>query len=209
MSRLARHLLILIGLVAVVAIALAIPRGHARAATNLGLDRIPLELGPWQASLDTAQAVLPIDERSLESLSRVYSDGRRRLWVAVARYTGDNGPGRRPSVDALASTRGAISGVRDAVTLPFPDGGTLPAMRLSVGWPEYTVTTWYWYRLGARAVGDEYSLRLRLGLNSVLGRSEPLLLVRVAALESEPPTAFMTLLVRHLDRLVDDAQRTP
>jgi hypothetical protein len=93
-----------------------------------------------------------------------------------------------------------VTGVeRDSVTLPVTNAPPLPATRLTVTMPRRTVHVWYWYRLDSRIVADEYGLRFWMGMNSVLGRKQPLFLVRVATVQPDVPADFMDSLARHFD----------
>jgi EpsI family protein len=203
MSRLDRHLLVVAGLVGLTALALAVPRGHARPAPSSSLDAIPRQLGLWADSGLSARDILPIDGRSREWVSRVYASGSRRVWLSVARYTGENGPQSRPSLEALVPTPGATAVARDSVSIAL-DGAAklqLATVRVSIRLPDHTVTTWYWYQLGDRIIANEYGLRFWLALQTALRRSEPLLLIRVATVDEDEPTDFIRQLLPRLHDL--------
>ena len=208
MTRLDRSLLVVLGLVALAAALVSLPRGEARAEIGASLDLIPLALGDWRgrmvADVDT---LLPVDGRSLESTRRVYERGDRRVWLGVARYLDMNGPETRPALHAITAGRGATSVTRSAVRISLDGATTLPAMRVSTHYMTATQTTWYWYRLGRRVIGDEYSLRFWLAADTLLRRQLPLWLVRVSTTNGEEPDDFVRLLAPHLDTLTRVAER--
>ena len=206
MTRLERHLLVVVVLVALTALVVALPTSHARLAGPPQLHSIPAEVGGWEIRTPSSEVLLPVDRRSLESIGRVYERGDQRLWVAIARYSGENGPEKRPTLGTVVSTRGVTSIAREAVELPLDGAHSLPAMRLSVGRSGNTMTAWYWYHLGPHVIGGEYSLRFWLGLNTLLRREDPLFLVRVVTTDGVVPIDFIQALATHVQRLAGRAE---
>ena len=164
-------------------------------------------MGDWEARSPDAEILLPVDPRGVESIGRVFQRGERRLWAAITRYTGENGPEKRPALGAMVRTRGVTSLARETFALRLDGAGSLPVMRLSMGRAGNTVTAWYWYHLGPRVIGDEYRLRFWLGVNTLLRREDALFLVRVATVDSEAPIDFIQALAPHVQRLAGRAER--
>lgn len=210
MTRVDRPLFVVLGLVAVTALLISIPRGVVRAATGRSPDAIPLELGPWTGRMIAAEdRALPLDPRSLESIRRIYESGDRRVWLGVARYPDENGPDIRPAPDRIAPTHGGVTGlVGRADDRIFVDTGhEVSTIRIATQFRDLHLTTWYWYRLGSRRIANEYSMRFWLGANTILRRHEPLFLVRVSTSDGRRPDDFVRLLLPHLDTLSTVVER--
>jgi EpsI family protein len=201
--------LIVVGLVAVTAVLVSVPHRDARADIGAPLDVIPLALGDWRGRMaNDADQVLPVDDRSIEWTRRVYERGERRVWLGVARYMDVNGPDTRPALHAITPATGTMSVTRSTVHLTLSDATTLAAMRISRHHPSGTLTTWYWYRLGDRLIGNEYSLRFWLGVDTLLRRRRPLWLVRVSTTDGHDPDDFVRLLAPRLNTLSPLTTRT-
>jgi len=208
MSRLHRHFAVVIALASLAGLVVALPRGHARPEPRRTLERIPLQLGAWMSTPSDAAAILPDDPRSLESVARGYSSGGRTVWLAVARYTGENGPEHRPALDALVPARGLSSVSRSAVDIPL--GGGAPPLRVThvaLRFGDQALGVWYWYALDGRLIASEYSLRFWLALNTALRRDRELLLVRIATSDDDSPRDFVRGLMPVLARLPGHTER--
>ncbi len=208
MTRLDRHLFVVLGLVALTALLISLPRGEVRADIRPSVDTIPLEIGAWQGrTVSGDDAALPVDVRSLESIRRTYEIGERRVWLGVARYPDENGPDIRPSPDAIAPTRGVSAVARGTARIPLDAAHDVSAIRISTRYSNHSLTTFYWYRLGRRAISNEYGMRFWLGVNTLLRQRHPLFLVRVSTTDGQVPDDFVRLLVPHLDTLSALAER--
>jgi hypothetical protein len=201
MTRLDRRVLVVVGLVALTAAAIGSPRSQAHVRSASNSTNLPGTLGSWVARPVSDDGLLMVDRRSPESLIRSYENGARRASVALSLYTGENGPDRRPDINALISGKGVTHIDRTSVQLAAGDRPSVPARRLTLTTRTGTINVWYWYRLGSRAIGDEYTLRFWMGANSVLHRIQPLLLVRVATTGNDLPVDFIEALDRHVGQL--------
>ncbi len=206
MTRLDRHLLVALGLIGLAALTPA-PPDRTQVTSGPLLDSIPTTLGSWTAETSSVETVLPVDSRSRESIGRVYDSGQRRLWLSVARYTSTNGPATRPALQALVRERGTSSLVRARATLSVDGAEPISVMRVSLRFSDRVVTVWYWYQVGRRIVGDEYSLRFWLTLNTLLRRDHSLLLIRVATVDTDFPGNFLKFLVPCFYKLAAPAER--
>ena len=201
MTRLDRHLLIVVACVGLAAVAAAAPRREAPAVVSLPLSSLPDAIGAWHGRTIADDDILPPDSRSVDSIRRRYESASSSAWLGVARYTAGNAPERRPALDALVPARGIMSSTSETASISLENRRTIPAIRRSTRYATRTLTTWYWYQIGPRAVGDEYGLRMRLGVNTILGQHHPLFLIRVITTD-DSPTAFIRALVPHLDHLM-------
>ena len=197
MRRLYGHLVVVVGLACLTGLVVALPRSYARPDERRVLERIPQQLGLWAAR--PGPAILPEDSRSIESLSREYSDGRRTVWLATARYTGQNGPDQRPALDTLAPHHSVSRVSRGAIDLT-PVGLPLRARDVTVRFHDHGLRIWYWYTLDGRLIGNEYSLRFWLALNTLLRRDRELLLIRAASADDDSPADFVRELAPALAR---------
>ena len=207
MSPIHRSLVVVIVVVAMTSAIVWRPRPKTRDVDQPAFLDMPVQIGGWTAQARVVDRLFPIDRRSVESTERVYENGERRLWLAIVHYSGASGADKRPALDALVPARTGATVSRDAVTVPLaPDGG-IPATRVALITAANTLTTWYWYHLGSRAIGDEYRLRFWLAVNSIVGRDQPLLLVRVATDDGVVPSDFIRAMAPHLQRLTAHSER--
>jgi EpsI family protein len=204
MTRLDRHLFVVVASVVLAAAIVHAPRREARVVVPPYVDDLPNTVGTWRGRAVVDDDVLPLDARSVDSVRRRYDGAAGPVWLGVARYPSGNAPELRPTLDALVPARGIRSMTQEAVQIPVPNGRTLHAIRRTVRYPIDTLTMWYWYQLGPRVVSDEYGLRLQLGMNKIRGQPLPLFLVRVAT-TGNIPSDFVAALLPHLDRLVAGA----
>jgi EpsI family protein len=207
MTRLHGHLVIVIALACAAALVVALPRGHATPEPRRVLDALPLRLGEWVSNSSSA-TVLPDDPRSVESLARQYSNGSRTVWLSVARYSGENGPDHRPALHMLVPERGLSSISRTTADIPLDVGAPpLRATHVALRFRDGDLNVWYWYALGDRLIGDEYSLRFWLALNTALRRDRELLLIRVASSDGGSPGEFVKDFMPALIRLRGHGER--
>lgn len=198
MKRLYGHLIVVIALAGLSALVVALPRSYAKPDDRRILGGISPQLGSWTER--PGVPLLPDDARSIEAFSREYSDGRRTAWLSIARYTGQNGPDHRPSLGTLVPSRGVSSVTRGAVDLS-PAGLRVTATDVTVRFQDHGVRVWYWYVLDNRLIGNEYSLRFWLALNTLLRRDRELLLIRAATADDDSPADFVRALAPALARL--------
>jgi hypothetical protein len=207
MSPIHRSLVVVLVVVAVTSAIVSLPGREARDVDQRAFLGLPVQIGGWTAQAWVVDRLFPTDRRGVESIERVYEKGERRLWLAIVRYSGASGADKRPALDALVPERTGATVSRDAVTVPLaPDGG-VPATRVALITAAKTLTTWYWYHLGSRAIGDEYRLRFWLAVDSIVGRDQPLLLVRVATDDGVVPSDFIRAMAPHLQRLAAHSER--
>jgi EpsI family protein len=194
-----RHLGVLLSVVAVTGLLLAWPRAEQQ-TRRIALAALPETLGDWRSVEGKTDDVLPQEPRALDTVRRTYSDGRMIAWLAVGLYSSHNDPQGRPSVNQIASERGAGIVTHDWVRVAL-DGnaeGERSIHRISLGRSDGRVSTVYWYQLGETLVTGEYELRWRLFLDTIAGRRRRLLLIRLATTGPEPPEALLRAVSQHL-----------
>lgn len=190
-----------VGLVALVGVAIAVPRGEDEVPAIQTID-LPHRVGAWVGVNGVPEKILPSDPRGLAVIRRTYTEGSHTLWVAVTTYSSHNHPLKRPSIDLIVSERGAVSVSHTRLTVDL-NGSTVQAISvnlLSVRRPERQFAVVYWYLLGGTAVTGEYELRARLFLNTLLGRREKLMLARVATVGTPPPELVLKEFHSYLSR---------
>lgn|SRR5574337_270370 len=188
-----RYLIVVFGLVTLTGIAMTLLHGGSGPERLARIHDVPRRVGGWVAAEGAPDDVLPIDPRALEGVRRTYVKDNRVVWVAVAQYHSQNDPRWRPSINLIVPERGAIS-MRHRLLQVNLDGaatGATPVNLLSVRWPERRVTVIYWYQLGGDTIANDYHLRLRLLLETLLFRHRALFLVRLATAELESPEEFL------------------
>jgi EpsI family protein len=188
-----RHMVVLLGLVALTGLAVALPRVTDDSTTAAPLRMLPPVVDGWVANDDAPEDILPYDSRALQATRWTYSRGDQQVFVAVARYRSRNDPEWRPSINQIAPERGAssVSHERLAMSLNGVPGRTTPVNVVSVNRPDRHLSVLYWYQVGPKTIGDSYRLRLALFLNALRLRGQEVWLVRVAAPASERPEEFL------------------
>lgn len=195
-----RYLAALFGLLALVGLAVALPRGEGAPRRGAPLDGLAREAGGWVAVEGAPEEILPSDPRALEAVRRTYARGGQTLWLTVARYRARNDPQWRPSLTLIVPERGAISIRHELLrmTLDGVAGRTAPVHLLSLRRPDRRIWVFYWYQLGDQPIADEYRLRLQLFMDTLLFRRRELLFVRMATASSERPDEFFRAFYRQL-----------
>ncbi len=153
------------------------PREATGTMTNL-----PMVMGEWAASPGAPSHILPDDPRARESIRWTFRNGDQVIWVTIGVYSSRNNPELRPSINYLVSEP-RVSGI-DRTVLPVRLDGeatrSRPVNHITVTIGSSRVAMLYWYQLGPTSIADEYRLRWALFLNTLLGRTERLALVRIA-----------------------------
>lgn len=193
-----RHLLVFFGLLALAGVAISLPGSEPAVSHELWLERLPLHIDGWTARTGAPETILPTDPRAVETVRRTYSNDGRTVWLSVAAYRSRNHPERRPSLNHIAPEAGATTVMYDRRRIDLPGSPQAAIGRISVERKARRVSILYWYQLGERPIVDEYQLRFRLFVNTLLGHQPPLVLVRLATEGTEAPPAFVRALPPHL-----------
>lgn len=199
MRLLDRRLAVLLGLVALAGLAVALPGRADDSNGGAALSALPLKADGWIATGDAPEDLLPSDPGARESARWTYSRGSRTVFVAVARYRG-NDPGWRPSINLIAPERGAISVRRErlAIGLNGVPGRATPLNLVSVHGRDRHLSVLYWYQVREQTIADAYYLRLASLLTALQLRRQEVWLVRVATPDSERPEEFLRAFYPHL-----------
>ena len=141
---------------------------------------LPKMLGAWAATDGIPEDVLPFDDHEAGAVRRTYRDGGRVTWISVARFTHQDEPLRRVSVQHIypethvariepAGLTMALDGVRPT---------TVPARLIHRGGRRQFVA--YWYQIGGHVYGNDYWYRWALVRRILLARRGDSLLIRIA-----------------------------
>lgn len=141
---------------------------------------LPRTLGAWAATDVVPETVLPLDDHEADAVRRTYRDGRRVAWVSVARFTDQDEPRRRISVQRIYPEIHVerIELTELAMELDRPGPTTVPARLIHRGGRQYVVA--YWYQIGSRVYGGDYRYRWALVRRILLARRGDSLLIRIA-----------------------------
>jgi EpsI family protein len=186
-----RHLVVLLGLVALTGIALALPR-LADDSDAAGLRLPPPVVDGWIATDSVPEDVLPLDSRAREAARWTYSREGHAVFVSVACYRSSNDPEWRPSINQIAPERGAISvdHARLALSLDGVADGPVTVSRLSVRRPNRELSILYWYQVRGKTIEDGLQLRLALLASALRLRGQDVWLVRIATPAPGRPEEF-------------------
>jgi EpsI family protein len=141
---------------------------------------LPRTLGAWAATGAVPVTVLPLDDHEADTVRRTYRDGRRVAWVSVARFTDQDEPRRRISVQRIYPETHAerIEPTHLAMQLDRASPTTVPARLIHRGGRQHVVA--YWYQIGSHAYGGDYRYRWALVRRILLARRGDSLLIRIA-----------------------------
>ena len=195
-----RYVFVVLGLVALTGVAITLPHREGKPWRTAQIRDLPRQVNGWAAVEGAPDDVLPVDPRALEGVRRTYVKENHVVWLTIARYHSQNDPQWRPLVNLIVAERGAIS-VQHRLLRINLDGATAPATPvnlLSLRRPERHVSVIYWYQLGKDTIADDYRLRLRRLLDTLLFRHRELFLVRLATAESDSPEEFLRAFYPHV-----------
>jgi len=176
------HLITLLALLGLAAGFAHVPLETSPRATPKLLANFPAVIGEWDGSPGAPTDILPDDPRARGTGRWRYRNGDRVVWVAVAFYDSRNNELSRPSINHIAPERG-VSGLRWMVLPISVNGPDKPAISVNQTFAKMSDTRiemLFWYQLGSEALANQYRFRLKSFLNTLLGREESLMLVRVA-----------------------------
>ncbi len=205
-----RHLLTLVALAGLVpGLVLARSGRPAQETTRPALD-LPSAVAGWTGSRGAPEDILPEDPRARHTTRWTYRKGDEVIWVAVGFYESRNHPQSRPALDKIVSRRGVSSLENEIFSLRLPGAGTpvAPMNHLEVSRGNGRLDVLYWYQLGSRSIASQYRFRMALFLDTVLGRTERLGLVRIARRRGgQTPDAGPGLPGAFLQALVPEVRR--
>ena len=188
-----RHLIVLLGLVALTGVAVALPRSVDDSDKGTAALRgVAPAVEGWTATISVPENMLPKDPRARDVARWTYSRGDREVFVALARYRSQNDPEWQPSIDYIAPARGAASVKHESMAVRI--NGTPGETRfsvVSVQTPDRGLSVVYWYQVGGKIIEGEFRLRLALLLDALRFRSEEVWLIRIAAPTSERLDQFV------------------
>jgi EpsI family protein len=198
-----RHLVVLLGVVALSGCLLVLPFGSRESSPAAPLEGLPTQVGNWRVVAPRPEWTLTADARASESLERTYTDGTFIVSLSVTRYPSRNDPRTRPAFHRIVPTRGVSRVVHDMVPVDLNGvvQGPIPLNRVSImheGKPSSVV---YWYQLGHEVITGEYELRVRLFLDTLSGHRRSVVLVRLAASSPDALQPFLRTSFPHLIRL--------
>jgi len=187
-----RHLMVLLGLVALTAFAIGLPRSEDDSRAEAApVRRLPPVVDGWTIADTTApEDVLPSDPRAREVARWTYSKGDRDVFVAIARYRSSGDPEWRPSINQIAPARGASSVRQDRLAINW-NGVAAPMNTVTVKNPGRNVSVVYWYQIREQTIADEFHLRLIMLLDSLRRRGQEVWLIRIATTTAERPADFL------------------
>jgi EpsI family protein len=207
-----RHLLTLMALAGLASgLVLAWSGRSTQEPTRPALD-LPRAVAGWTGSRGAPEDILPEDPRARHTTRWTYRKGGEVIWVAVGFYDSRNDPQSRPALDKIVPRRGASSLENETFSLRLPGAGApvAPMNHLEVARGNGRLDVLYWYQLGSRSIASQYRFRLALFLDTVLGRTERLGLVRIARAGGgqtpwgapDVPGAFLRALVPEVKRVM-------
>lgn len=186
-----RHLLTLLAMAALASGLVLVRSGTSAREIGPPAADLPTSLGGWTGSRGAPADILPEDPRARRTARWTYRKGEEVVWVAMGFYDVRNHPQSRPALDKIVQRRGASNLEQATLPLILP-GAETPAVSLNhvvVTRGKEHVNVLYWYQLGPRSIAGNYRFRLAFFLNTLLGRSERLGLVRIASTGGEMGSA--------------------
>jgi EpsI family protein len=174
-----RQLVVLLALVVVTLGVVSQGPGEPREIVGQLAERLPEALDGWRALGPQPADTLPADPRALETVRQGYGRNGHTVRLAVARYPSRNHPDHRPLPDLIVGARTPSQATAAALSLDGAEGVTVRLVELQRR--DRTVAVAYWYQVDGEPIVGEYRLRFRQFLDTLQGRPQPLLLIRVAA----------------------------
>lgn len=143
------------------------------------LDTVPTALAGWTATDGAPESVLPPDPRAATAIRRTYRSRERIAWISVARFTRQDEPARRASVDYIYPEREVTLAKSVEIMVPLEGSSALRRARvIHRGGEQHAVV--YWHQIARRTYGDGYSFRWALMRRAIFDRRGDSVLVRIA-----------------------------
>jgi hypothetical protein len=133
------------------------------------LDAVPTALAGWTATDGAPESVLPPDPRAATAIRRTYRSRERIAWISVARFTRQDAPARRASVDYIYPEREVTLAKSVEIMVPLEGSSALRRARvIHRGGEQHAVV--YWHQIERRTYGDGYSFRWALMRRTIFDR---------------------------------------